>query len=181
VSGEIGATPAMIPVAVSVQGSGKREKAYRFEVARSRLLTPNLVASAVVNSISEALNDAGYATIRYDLTFAMNGGAVRVRKGNALLTQSPISGVGEEVAQSLQLLLSEHFRPTSLDSVRIQVRADVGLDAARISEVRLRPAAAAPGDSVQVCRWKSRSGAAEARPKSGASGCVFLPRRRRGR
>jgi hypothetical protein len=160
VSGEIGATPAMIPVAVSVQGSGKREKAYRFEVARSRLLTPNLVASAVVNSISEALNDAGYATIRYDLTFAMNGGAVRVRKGNALLTQSPISGVGEEVAQSLQLLLSEHFRPTSLDSVRIQVRADVGLDAARISEVRLRPAAAAPGDSVQVEITLRRGGSA---------------------
>jgi len=150
VSGEIGASPAMIPVTVSITGSGRRDKRYQFEVVRSRLLTPNLVGSAVVNSISEALNDAGYATIRYDLTFHMNGGAVRVRKGNALLTQSPLSGVGEEVAQSLQLLLSEHFRPTSLDSVRVDVSASVGLDAARISEVRVRPAVAAPGDSVQV-------------------------------
>jgi hypothetical protein len=103
-----------------------------------------------VNSISETLNDVGYATIRYDLAVSMNGGSTVVRKGNALLTQSPLSGIGEEVAQSLQILLSDHFRPTTLDSVRIEVRADVGLDATRIAEVRLRPATAAPGDSVQV-------------------------------
>ena len=150
VSGEIGASPAMIPVAVSIEGSGKREKEYHFEVVRSRLLTPNLVASAVVNSISEALNDVGYATIRYDLMFAMNGGKTRIKKGNALLTQSPLSGVGEEIGQSLQLLMSEHFRPTSLDSVRVHISSEVGLDAARISEIRLRPSTAAPGDSVQV-------------------------------
>ena len=160
VSGEIGATPAMIPVTVSIEGTGKREKAYRFEVVRSRLLTPSLVAAAVVNSISEALNDMGYATVRYDLTFAMNGGAVKIKKGNALLTQSPISGVGEEVAQSLQILLSDHFRPTSLDSVRVHVNAEVGLDAARITEVRVRPTQAAPGDSVQVEITLRRGGSA---------------------
>jgi len=150
VAGAIGATPAMIPVSVSIQGTGKRDKAYHFEVVRSRLLTPNLVASAVVNSISEALNDAGFATIRYDVTFAMNGGKVRVHKGNALLTQSPVQGVGEEISQSLTVLLSDHLRPSTLDSVRVSVRSQVGLDAARITEVRVRPSTAAPGDSVQV-------------------------------
>jgi len=150
ISGEIGAKPAMIPVAVSIAGSGKLGKQYHFEVARSRLLTPNLVGMTVVNSISEALYESGYATIRYDLTFNMNGGATKVRKGNMLLTQSPVSGVGDEGVQSLQLLLSDHFRPSILDSVRIEVSASVGLDAARISEVHVHPATAAPGDSVEV-------------------------------
>jgi len=150
IAGQIGAEPAMIPVSVSIEGTGKRDKRYHFEVARSRLLTPNLVGMTVVNSISEALNEAGYATVRYDLTFHMNGGATRVRKANILLTQSPVSGVGEEVAQSLTLLLSDHFRPSTLDSVRIDVSAKVGLDAARISEVRVHPATVAPGDSVEV-------------------------------
>jgi hypothetical protein len=140
----------MIPVAVSIAGSGKRDKRYHFDVARSRFLTPNLIGMAVVNSISEALYESGYATIRYDLTFHMNGGATRVRKGDMLLTQSPVSGVGEEVAQSLQLLLSDHFRPSTLDSVRVDVNASVGLDAVRISEVRVHPATVAPGDSVEV-------------------------------
>ena len=101
VAGEIGARPAMIPVAVSIAGSGKLGKRYHFEVARSRLLTPNLVGMTVVNSISEALYESGYATIRYNLTFHMNGGATRVRMGNIPLTQSPVSGVGDEVTQSL--------------------------------------------------------------------------------
>ena len=150
VSGEIGAQPAMIPVAVNISGAGNREKRYHFEVARSRLLTPSRVGMVTVNSISEALYESGYATIRYDLTFHMNGGATRVRIGNALLTQSPISGVGEEVGQSLSLLLSDHFRPSTLDSVKIDVNATVGLEAVRISEVRVRPASVAPGDSVDV-------------------------------
>jgi hypothetical protein len=150
VAGEVGASPSMIPVAVSIQGTGKRNKSYHFEVVRSRLLTPNLVASAVVNSISEALNDAGFATIRYDVTFAMNGGKVRVRKGNALLTQSPVQGVGEEISQSLTVLLSDHLKPSILDSVQVHVQSEIGLDASRITEVRVRPSTAAPGDSVQV-------------------------------
>jgi SpoIVB peptidase S55 len=150
VSGEIGKQPGMIPVAVSITGTGNRPKKYHFEVARSRFLAPNLVAMAVVNSVSEALYESGYATVRYDLTFMMNGGATRVRKGNAILTQSLVTGIGEEVGQTLQLLLSDHFRPSTLDSVRIEVGATAGLEAARISEVRVRPSTAAPGDSVEV-------------------------------
>lgn len=150
VAGEVGASPSMIPVAVSIQGTGNRNRSYHFEVTRSRLLTPNLVASAVVNSISEALNDAGFATIRYDVTFAMNGGKVRVKKGSALLTQAPVQGVGEEISQSLTVLLSEHLKPSVLDSVQVHVQSEVGLEASRITEVRVRPSTAAPGDSVQV-------------------------------
>ncbi len=159
VSGQLGASPPMIPVRVAIQGTGKRDKHYSFEVVRNRLLTPSLVGSAVVNSISEALNDAGYATIDYDLTYYMNGGKRTVRKGNVFLTQSPITGVGEQVTQSLQLLMSDHFRPSSLDSARIDVNARMGLDAARISDVRVRPATASPGDSVEVEITLRRGGA----------------------
>ena len=148
--GEIGAQPSMIPVRVDIAGTGKRAKHYRFEVARSRFLTPGLIGSTVVNSISEALNDVGFATLRYDITYHMNGGSTVLKKGNALLTQSPVSGVGEQVTQSLQLLLSDHLKPSTLDSAAITVHATTGLEAARISEVRVRPAVAAPGDSVEV-------------------------------
>ncbi len=159
VSGAIGASPVMVPVRVSIAGSGKPTKEYHFEVARSRFLTPNLIGSVVVNSISSTLNDVGYATIRYDLAFHMNAGAATVRTGNVLLTQSPLMGVGEDVAQSLTLLLSDHFRPSTLDSVRVEIQASVGLDAARISEVRVRPSTLAPGDSLEVEFSLRRGGA----------------------
>jgi hypothetical protein len=148
--GEIGTQPAMIPVRVDITGTGKRDKHYHFEVVRSRFLTPGLISSAVVNSISEALNDVGFATIRYEVVFHMNNGAATLRRGNAMLTQSPIQGVGDQVSNSLQLLLSDHLKPSTLDSATVSVRATTGLDAARISEVRVRPSVAAPGDSVEV-------------------------------
>jgi hypothetical protein len=54
------------------------------------------------------------------------------------------------VTQSLQLLLSDHLKPSTLDSAAIAVHATTGLEAARISDVRVRPSVAAPGDSVEV-------------------------------
>lgn len=150
IAAEIGPPPAMIPVAVSIEGNGGRERHYHFEVARSRFLAPQLVGMTVVNSISEALGDVGYATIRYNLAYMMNGGKTTIRRSNLFLTQSPVSGVGDDVTQTLQLLLSDHFKPTTLDSVHVDLVASPGLEASRISEVRLHPSTVSPGDSVEV-------------------------------
>ena len=150
IGAEIGPTPPMIPVAVSIAGNGGRERHYHFEVARSRFLAPQLVGMTVVNSISEALGDLGYATIRYNLAYMMNGGKKTIRRSNVFLTQSPVSGVGDEVTQTLTLLLSDHFKPTTLDSVQVDLTASPGLEASRISEVRLHPSTVSPGDSVEV-------------------------------
>jgi len=150
VSGEIGRMPAMIPVRVTIAGTGVRPRVYRFEVVRSRLLTPSLIGSTVVSSISEMLNDVGYATVRYDIAYSLNGGTRTLRLGNAILTQSPVTGVGDEVSQPLTILLSDHFGSATLDSVQVSVTASSGLDAARITNVRVRPTFVAPGDSVEV-------------------------------
>ncbi len=158
VSSELGASPAMIPVTVVVGGTGIAAKSYHFEVARSRYLTPSLVGAATVSSISELLNDVGFATVRYDLSYFMNGGTARVDHGNAYLSQSPVSGVGDEITQGLTVLLSDHFRPSTLDSVQIQVDAAVGLDAAKILSVRVRPSTVSPGDSIHVEATIRRSG-----------------------
>src|SRR5262249_53797439 len=101
--GSVGASPAMIPVTVAIAGTGGRSRHYRFEVARSRYLTPALVSASVVNAISEALYDAGVSTVHYDVTLAMNGGARTIRRSDAFLSTAPVSGVGETIAQSLTL------------------------------------------------------------------------------
>ena len=149
-SGEIGRVPSMIPVRVTIGGTGVKARTYRFEVVRSRLLTPSLIGSAVVSSISETLYDAGYATVRYDIAYSLNGGKTTVRRGNSILTQSPVAGVGDEVSQPLTILLSDHFGSATLDSVRVSVVASIGLEAMKIADVRVRPAFVAPGDSLEV-------------------------------
>ncbi len=150
VAGDIGAAPAMIPVRVDIRGAGGREEQYHFEVVRNRLLTPGLVSGAVVSSISSLLNDVGLCTVRYDFTSYWNGGARRLSRGDAILSTSPLSGVGEEIAQSLQLLLGDRFRPSRLDSAAVTIDVAEGIDAIALTGIRTSSTTSAPGDSIEI-------------------------------
>ena len=150
VAGKMGAAPDMIPVNVSIKGSGGRSKRYRFEVARGRYLTPSLVSAAVVSSISEALFDTGVSTIRWDLSYFMNGGGRTIRAGDRLITTSPLSGVGETVGQTLTLLLGDRFRPSRLDSASVTLQVEDGIDDAALIGIRASPGIVAPGDWVNL-------------------------------
>jgi len=150
VAGTIGAAPDMIPVAVAIQGSGGRSRRFHFEVARGRYLTPALVSSAVVSAISEALYDTGVSTVRWDLSYFMNGGARTIRAGDRFITTSPLSGVGETVGQTLTILLGDRFRPSRLDSAAVTVQVEDGVNDAALIGIRATPATVAPGEWVDV-------------------------------
>jgi hypothetical protein len=137
-------------VGISIVGSGGRSKDYHFEVARSRYLTPTLVSAVIVNSISEALYDAGVTTVRYGYSLYMNAGGRAIRHDDVLLSSTPVSGVGENVGQSLTLLLGDRFRPSRLDSCRVSVRVEEGIDEAALIGIRVSPAAVIAGDSLDV-------------------------------
>jgi hypothetical protein len=150
IAGELGPSPSMIPLTVAIHGAHGRDRHYRFEVARSRSLTPGLAASTIVSSISEALFDVGLATTRYDLTYSLNGGKEILHRGNAIVAPAPLSGAGDDVSQTLFLLLVNRFQPVRLDSLHVEIAVEEGLDQAVLTSVRVRPTMAAPGESVQV-------------------------------
>lgn len=150
IAGVLGPSPSMIPVSVSIAGTGGRSRAYHMEVARSRYLTPALVSAAVVNAISEALYDAGVATLRYDFSLFMNGGGRTIKKSDTFISTAPTSGVGETVGQSLTLLLGDRFRPSRLDSARVDVHVEEGIDEAALLGIRVAPAAVVAGDWLDV-------------------------------
>ncbi|HEV8129251.1 MAG TPA: SpoIVB peptidase S55 domain-containing protein [Candidatus Eisenbacteria bacterium] len=150
IAGRLGPSPSMIPVGVSIVGSGGRAKNYRFEVARSRYLTPTLVSAVIVNSISEVLYDAGVTTIRYGYSLYMNGGGREIRHDDVLLSSTPVAGVGDNVGQSLTLLLGDRFRPSRLDSCKVSVKVDEGIDEAALIGIRVSPANVIAGDSIDV-------------------------------
>ncbi|MGE5176450.1 MAG: SpoIVB peptidase S55 domain-containing protein [Hyphomicrobiales bacterium] len=160
VAGRLGPSPSMIPVSVAVDGSGGRSARYRFELARSRYLTPGLLGATVVNSITDALFESGVTTVRYDVTYYMNAGRRAIHQGDVILTTSPVSGVGDAVAQSLTLLLGDRFRPSRLDSARVTVSAVEGIEAVAIDDIQVTPPTAAPGDSIDVAITLRRIAAA---------------------
>jgi hypothetical protein len=150
IAGELGPSPSMIPLHVAIHGPQGRERRYNFEIARSRSLTPGLASATIVSSISEALFDVGLATTRYDLTYWLNGGKETLRRGNAIVATAPLSGAGDDVAQTLFLLLVNRFEPVRLDSLRADIAVEEGLDQATLTSVRVRPTMAAPGEEVEV-------------------------------
>lgn len=150
IAGELGGAPPMIPVTVSIHGPQGRDRNYHFEIARSRSLTPGLAAATIVSSISEALFDVGLSTTRYDLTYWMNGGKRLLKRGNAIVAPAPLAGAGDDVSQTLFLLLINRFESVRLDSLRADISVEDGLDQATLTSIRVEPTMAAPGESVQV-------------------------------
>jgi hypothetical protein len=150
IAGELGPSPSMIPLHVTIHGPQARDRQYNFEIARSRSLTPGLAASTIVSSISEALFDVGLSTTRYDLTYWLNNGKRVLHRGNAIVAPAPLSGAGDDVSQTLFLLLINRFEPVRLDSLRADIDVEEGLDQATLTSVRVRPTMAAPGETVQV-------------------------------
>jgi hypothetical protein len=150
IAGELGSAPSMIPMEVTIRGPQGRGRSYHFEIARSRSLTPGLAAATIVSSISEALFDVGLATTRYDLTYWLNGGKKMLRRGNALVATAPLAGAGDDVSQTLLLLLINRFEPVRLDSLHAEIAVEEGLEQATLTSIRVEPAMAAPGESVHV-------------------------------
>lgn len=150
VAGELGATPSMIPVSVSIHGPQGRDRRYHFEIARSRSLTPGLAAATIVSSLSEAVFDIGLATTRYNLSYWLNGGKRALHHGDAIVSPGPLAGAGDEVNQTLLLLLINRFETVRLDSLSAQISVEEGLDQETLTSIRLSPTVVAPGDSVLV-------------------------------
>ncbi len=150
IAGELGAAPSMIPLSVAIHGPRARDREFHFQVARSRSLTPGLAAASIVSSISEALFDVGLSTTRYDLTYWLNGGKEILKRGNAIVAPAPLGGAGDDVSQTLFLLLVNRFEPVRLDSLHAEISVEEGLDQAALTSIRVEPTMAAPGESVQV-------------------------------
>ena len=150
ISGELGGAPSMIPMRVTIHGPQGRVRRFNYEIARSRSLTPGLASATIVSSLSEALFDVGLSTTRYDLTYWLNGGKQVLRRGNAIVAPAPLAGTGDDVSQTLFLLLINRFEPVRLDSLHAEIAVEEGLDQAALASIRVEPTMAAPGELVQV-------------------------------
>src|SRR3989442_10901950 len=80
----------------------------------------------------------------------MNGGKEVLRRGNAIVAPAPLAGAGDDVSQTLFLLLINRFESVRLDSLRADISVEDGLDQAMLTSIRVEPTMAAPGESVQV-------------------------------
>lgn len=149
--GVLGEKPEMIPVEVTLDGSG-RQHTYRVDVVRHSMLSPLMLAMVADSVVANAQRAAGERTVLMESEIKLKGfDPIRLREGWA--GPQARQSIPQYLAVVSGYLMSNEFRPTEVESVKIHLRHDDELRIARLMEASLVTPAKGrvePGDTVQV-------------------------------
>ncbi len=148
-SGRLGPAPRLLPVTVEVAGVGSAPRRFRFESIEDRLLAPQLVGIAAVNSLLESGGGGAGQTLRWTLRLARRG-AEPLTLSDVVAGDAPAGEVLGAVAAPLRFLFNNPFDPLRLDSVAVAIEAAPGRESWTLRSARLLDAAVRPGGTVRV-------------------------------
>lgn len=148
VVGEIGAEPAMTPLAVSVRRGGREER-YEMELARDAYLTPFLLQMATFSALDVGERQIGPSTLRVAGTAKLaNAPALEladVYAGQTGASFAAASGTAAPLAYLLQIAPE-----ASVESIDITVEADPGDATWSIVDAWSDRAEVRAGDSIEL-------------------------------
>lgn len=151
IMGTVGAKPDMIPVEVVLNGSGKSQT-YRVSVVRHSTLSPLMLAMVTDSIVANVQRAAGERTVMMDGEIQLKGFApIHLREGWA--GQQARQSIPQYLALVSGYLMSNEFRSTEIEKIRINIRHDDDLRIAKLMEASLvtpPKGHIAPGDTIKV-------------------------------
>jgi len=148
IMGVLGETAPMIPVELTMNGS----QTYKVDVVRHSTLTPLILAMAADTVIANAQRAAGERTVILESEIKLKGfEPIKVREGWA--GQQARSAIPQYLAVVAGYLMSNEFRATDVESVKVNLRHDDELKTAKLMEASLvapEKGRIEPGDTVKV-------------------------------
>lgn len=151
IMGILGAKADMIPVSVTLDGSGPAQK-YNVNVVRHSYLSPLLLAMVTDSIVSNAQRAAGERTVLMESEIKVKGfDSIRLREGFA--GQQARQAIPQYLALVSGYVMSNEFRNAEIESVTIRLRHDDDLRIAKLMEASLvQPdkGHVSAGDTVQV-------------------------------
>ena len=151
IMGVLGDTATMIPVQVTLTGTGAPQT-FNLNTVRHSTLTPLLLAMVADSVVSNAQKAAGERTVLMESEIKVKGlEPIRLREGWA--GQQARQSIPQYLALISGYLMSNEFRATEIESVKINLRHDDDLRIAKLMEASLiTPAKGriSAGDTVQV-------------------------------
>lgn len=135
IMGVVGETAPMIPVELTVEGTGA-QKSYKVSVVRHPLLSPLMIAMAADSVVANSQRAAGERTVVLESEIKLKGfEPIRLREGWA----------GAQARQSIPAylavvsgyLISNEFRDAEIEGVKVHLRHDDDLRIARITEATI--------------------------------------------
>lgn len=150
IMGVLGDKPQMIPVEVTLNGTASQT--YRVNMVRHSTLSPLMLAMITDSVVANAQRAAGERTVIMESEIKVKGfDPIRLREGWA--GQQARQSIPQYLAIISGYLMSNEFRPTEIESIKVNLRHDDDLRIAKLMEASLvKPARGRieAGDTVQV-------------------------------
>lgn len=156
VAGRLGPAPALMPLRVTVRPEGGTPQRFAFECVDDRALLPQLVNTAVLNSVLESGGTAPAQSVRWTLAVSHAGRTLRV--GDAIAGDAPLAELAGTLVAPLRFLLNNPFARFRPDSVAIEVEVLPGRRQATLRNAVLTAPSVRPGGiarvRVELERWR---------------------------
>ncbi len=152
IMGVLGERPEMIPVEVVLSGAGEQKRTFRVNLVRHPYLSPLMLAMVTDSIVANAQRAAGERTVLLDSEIRVKGFApIRLREGWS--GPQARQSIPQYLAIVAGYLMSNEFRATEVEGIKVSLKHDDELRTARLMEASvIRPPKGylAPGDTVQV-------------------------------
>jgi hypothetical protein len=151
IMGRLGDAADMIPVDVTVDGSGPI-KNYHIDVVRHTQLSPLIMAMAADSVVANAQRAAGERTIMLESEIRLKGFDQPIVLRDGWAGAQARQAIPAYLAVVVGYLMSNEFRPADIDGVKIHLRHDDNLMIAKLVEASLETPKAriTAGDVVKV-------------------------------
>ena len=148
VAGRLGTIPTLLPIRVHVASEHAPAQEFHFESIEDRGLFPQLLATAVMNSIMESGGGAAQQSVRWTLDLWHDGRVLHLHDATA--SDSPMADVISGVVGPLRFLYNNPFQRVKLDSVAIRVDVRLGRAQWALRAGSLGAAVVRPGGHIAV-------------------------------
>jgi hypothetical protein len=151
IMGILGAEAPMIPVELTVDGTGT-PKHYNVNVVRHPQLSPLMIAMAADSVVANSQRAAGERTVVLESEIKVKGFAEPIRLREGWAGAQARQAIPAYLAVVAGYLISNEFQPADLESVKVHLRHDDQLRIARVTEAMLETddGRVSPGDTVRV-------------------------------
>jgi hypothetical protein len=149
VFGQLGHTPKMIPVKITLHTSRNRDEEFSYEVVSDEFLTPLLVGITVFNSIGARERAVGDSTISVRGSIAVEGQKSIALERRFSSANAPMLAAGSVVGPVGELLASG-FDNVNITGIVLDIASSENKSVASLERISLDRTEVARGESVEV-------------------------------
>ncbi len=149
VFGNLGQTPSMIPVKLTVQTSRNSQETYNFEVAKDSFLTPLLLNMTIYNSLTATERGLGDTMVTVDGTVNVKGQQpIKIERRFAGMQASQYAS--SSVAMPVNALLRAGFTDSEITGVELNLTSIDDSKTASLERISLNKTEIRAGETFEV-------------------------------